>query len=246
MTAALLGVGILLETIIDGLSQGIKLFFSGDPVLWEIIGVTARVSGIALVISAIIGIPIGAYLGLNRFPGRRMIQAFVYTGMGLPPVVVGLAVYLLLSNNGILGPLQQTWIPKLFTIPAMILAQVVIAVPMVVGYTMAAVGEVSTDLRLQIRSLGATSSQVLLITLREARRGVLVALIGGLGSIISEVGAVMMVGGNIEDSTRVMTTAIMLETRRGNFDLAIGLAVVLLLIAFLINLSAAQLQGKGH
>lgn len=246
MTAALLGVGILLETIIDGLSQGIMLFFSGDPVLWEIIGVTARVSGIALVISAIIGIPIGAYLGLNRFPGRRMIQAFVYTGMGLPPVVVGLAVYLLLSNNGILGPLQQTWIPKLFTIPAMILAQVVIAVPMVVGYTMAAVGEVSTDLRLQIRSLGATSSQVLLITLREARRGVLVALIGGLGSIISEVGAVMMVGGNIEDSTRVMTTAIMLETRRGNFDLAIGLAVVLLLIAFLINLSAAQLQGKGH
>jgi len=246
VTAALLGVGILLETIIDGLSQGIKLFFSGDPVLWEIIGVTARVSGIALVISAIIGIPIGAYLGLNRFPGRRMIQAFVYTGMGLPPVVVGLAVYLLLSNNGILGPLQQTWIPKLFTIPAMILAQVVIAVPMVVGYTMAAVGEVSTDLRLQIRSLGATSSQVLLITLREARRGVLVALIGGLGSIISEVGAVMMVGGNIEDSTRVMTTAIMLETRRGNFDLAIGLAVVLLLIAFLINLSAAQLQGKGH
>lgn len=246
MTAALLGVGILLETIIDGLSQGIMLFFSGDPVLWEIIGVTARVSGIALVISAIIGIPIGAYLGLNRFPGRRMIQAFVYTGMGLPPVVVGLAVYLLLSNNGILGPLQQTWIPKLFTIPAMILAQVVIAVPMVVGYTMAAVGEVSTDLRLQIRSLGATSSQVLLITLREARRGVLIALIGGLGSIISEVGAVMMVGGNIEDSTRVMTTAIMLETRRGNFDLAIGLAVVLLLIAFLINLSAAQLQGKGH
>jgi len=175
-----------------------------------------------------------------------MVQAFVFTGMGLPPVVVGLAVYLLLSNNGILGPLQQAWIPKLFTIPAMILAQGIIAVPMVVGYTMAAVGEVSQDLRLQVRSLGATSWQVLLITLREARRGVLVALIGGLGSIISEVGAVMMVGGNIESSTRVMTTAIMLETRRGNFDLAIGLAVILLLIAFLINFSAAQLQGKGH
>lgn len=235
-----------LETIIAGLWQGIQLLFSGDPVLWEIIGVTAKVSGMALVISAIIGIPLGATLGLNRFPGRRMIQALVYTGMGLPPVVVGLAVYLLLSNNGILGPLQQDWIPKLFTIPAMILAQVVIAVPMVMGYTMAAVGEVSPDLRLQVRSLGATPWQVLLITLREARRGVLVALIGGLGSIISEVGAVMMVGGNIENSTRVMTTAIMLETRRGNFDLAIGLAIVLLLLAFLINFSAAQLQGKGH
>lgn len=235
-----------MDTIINGLVEGLKLFFSGDSALWQIIGVTVQVCGTALLISAVIGIPIGAYLGLTRFPGRRMIQALVYTGMGLPPVLVGLAVYLLLSHNGILGPLQQEWIPKLFTIEAMVVAQVIIAVPMVVGYTMSAVGEVSPDLRLQVRSLGATRVQVVGVTLREARRGVLVALIGGLGSIISEVGAVMMVGGNIEGSTRVMTTAILLETRRGNFELALGLGAVLLAMAFVINISAAQLQGKGH
>lgn len=235
-----------LDTIINGLVEGLKLFFTGDPILWQIIGVTVQVCGTALLISSIIGVPIGASLGLGRFPGRRFIQALVYTGMGLPPVLVGLAVYLLLSNNGVLGPLNQEWIPKLFTIEAMVLAQVIIATPMVIGYTMSAVGEVSPDLRLQVRSLGATRTQVVGITLREARRGVLVALIGGLGSIISEVGAVMMVGGNIEGSTRVMTTAILLETRRGNFQLALGLGVVLLGIAFAINFSAAQLQGKGH
>jgi len=235
-----------LETILTGLIKGLQLFFSGDPALWNIIGVSARVSGIALVISALVGIPLGAWLGLSRFPGRRMIQAFIYTGMGLPPVVVGLAVYLLLSNSGLLGPLQQVWIPKLFTVNAMIVAQVIIAAPMIIGYTMAAVGEVSPNLRLQVKALGATRIQLLATTLQEARRGVLVALIGGLGSIISEVGAVNMVGGNIEGSTRVMTTAIMLETRRGNFEMAIGLGLVLMVIAFLINLSAAQLQGRGH
>lgn len=235
-----------METILTGLIKGLQLFFSGDPALWNIIGVSARVSGIALVISALVGIPLGAWLGLSRFPGRRMIQAFIYTGMGLPPVVVGLAVYLLLSNSGLLGPLQQVWIPKLFTVNAMIVAQVIIAAPMIIGYTMAAVGEVSPNLRLQVKALGATRIQLLATTLQEARRGVLVALIGGLGSIISEVGAVNMVGGNIEGSTRVMTTAIMLETRRGNFEMAIGLGLVLMVIAFLINLSAAQLQGRGH
>jgi tungstate transport system permease protein len=235
-----------LDTILSGISEGLRLFFSGDPELWKIIGVSAQVSGIALLISALLGIPLGAWLGLSRFPGRRMLQALIYTGMGLPPVVVGLAVYLMLSNNGLLGPLQQVWIPKLFTVEAMVVAQVIIATPLIIGYTMSAVGEVSPNLRLQVRSLGATRVQVLGVTLREARRGVLVALIGGLGSIISEVGAVMMVGGNIDGATRVMTTAILLETRRGNFELAIGLGIILLGLAFFINLSAAQLQGKGH
>lgn len=235
-----------MDTIFNGLVEGLRLFFSGDPALWQVIGVTAQVSGTALLLSTLLGVPIGAFLGLNRFPGRRMIQALIYTGMGLPPVLVGLAVYLLLSNNGILGPLQLSWVPKLFTIEAMVLAQVVVATPMIVGYTMSAVGEVNPDLRLQVRSLGATPLQVLGVTLREARRGVVVALIGGLGSIISEVGAVMMVGGNIDGATRVMTTAILLETRRGNFQLALGLGAVLLGMAFVINVSAAQMQGRGH
>ncbi len=235
-----------MELLWEGIIQGLKLFFSGDPRLWEIIILSAQVSGIALVISAVIGIPFGAFMGMVRFRGKRVIQALIYTGMGLPPVVVGLGVYLLISRNGILGKLNLDWIPDLFTVPAMILAQVIIAAPVVVGYTMSAVSEVSPALRQQVRSLGATPFQVIGVTLLEARQGVLVALIGGLGSIISEVGAVMMVGGNIEHSTRVLTTAIMLETRRGNFDLAVGLGIVLLLIAFAINVGAAQLQGKGR
>jgi len=234
-----------MQQIIDGFLQGLRLLFSGDPMLWQIILLSARVSGVALVISAVLGIPLGTLLGLIRFPGKRLVQAVIYTGMGLPPVVVGLAVYLLLSRSGVLGPLNLPWIPDLFTVPAMILAQVIIATPLVAGYTMSAVTEVSPDLRLQVRALGADRAQLILAVLREARLGVVVALVGGLGSIISEVGAVMMVGGNVEGSTRVLTTAIMLEARRGNFDLAIGLGMVLLLLAFVINVGAAQLQGKG-
>ncbi|NPV75755.1 MAG: ABC transporter permease [Anaerolineae bacterium] len=235
-----------MQQLLDGILEGLRLLFTGDAVLWEIIYLSGRISGIALVISAVLGIPFGAFLGLARFRGRRLVQAIVYTGMGLPPVVVGLAVYLLLSRSGILGHLNWSWIPQLFTVPAMIVAQVIIATPLVVGYTMAAVSEVNPDLRIQVRSLGATPLQITLAVLCEARLGIIVALVGGLGSIISEVGAVMMVGGNIEGSTRVLTTAIMLETRRGNLDLAIGLGMVLLLLAFLINFGVTQLQGKGN
>lgn len=235
-----------MDTVIQGIIGGFQLLFSGDPELWEIIGLSAKVSGIALVISAILGIPLGAFLGLVRFHGRRLVQAFIYTGMGLPPVVAGLAVYLLLSRGGILGPLNLPFVPALFTVSAMIVAQVIIATPMIVGYTMSAVAEVAPELRLQVRSLGATPFQVTLAVMREARMGLIVALVGGLGSIISEVGAVMMVGGNIEGQTRVLTTAIMLETRQGNFALAIGLGMVLLMLAFIINYGVTQLQGKGN
>jgi len=234
-----------MSVVWDGFREGMRLLLAGDPYLWEIVILSARVSGIALLISGLLGIPLGALIGLVRFPGRRVVQALVYTGMGFPPVVVGLMVYLLLSRSGILGPMNWAWVPELFTVPAMILAQVIIAMPLIVGYTMAAVAEVDPNLRLQVRSLGATRQQVTWAILREARLGVIVALVGGLGSIISEVGAVTMVGGNIEHATRVLTTAIMLETRRGNMDLAIGLGVVLLGLAFIINLIVAQLPGRG-
>jgi tungstate transport system permease protein len=227
-----------------GIVEGFRLFITGDPFLWEIILLSAKVSGAALFISAAFGIPVGAVLGFVNFPGKKIIQALVYTGMGLPPVVVGLGVYLLLSRSGILGPLNLLWVPELFTVPAMILAQVIIATPLVVGYVMASVTGVDPDLKMQLRSLGATRGQVTAAVLREARPGVIIALVGGFGSIISEVGAVTMVGGNIEGSTRVLTTAIMLESRRGNFSLAIGLGIVLLLLSFLINFGVTQLQGK--
>jgi tungstate transport system permease protein len=168
----------------------------------------------------------------------------LYTGMGFPPVVIGLFVYILISRNGLLGELNWALIPQLFTPQAMVLAQTIIAFPLVAGFTMAAVMGVDPQLRQQVMALGATRRQAAQAILMEARLGVMVSIIAGFGSIISEVGAVMLVGGNIEGRTRVLTTAIVLETRKGNFDLALALGVVLLGIAFLANLAMMRLQGK--
>lgn len=212
--------------------------------LSEIILLSVQVSGIALLISTIIGIPAGILVGLSRFYGRGLVTAFLYTGMGFPPVVIGLFVYLVLSRNGFLGGLNLPFVPDLFTPGAMIIAQTIIAFPLVAGFTMAAVMSVDPQLRIQVLSLGATKRQAALAILREARIGVFVAVVAGFGSIISEVGAVMLVGGNIEGRTRVMTTAIVLETRKGNFDLALSLGIILLAITFLANLIILRLQGR--
>ncbi|MFQ6016477.1 MAG: ABC transporter permease [Anaerolineae bacterium] len=209
-----------------------------DPELVRVVFLSLRVTGTALIISTLVGIPIGSWLGLTRFPGRRLTIAFLYTGMGLPPVVVGLFVYLILSHSGPLGFLS--W---LFTPRAMIMAQAIISFPLVAGFTMAAVMSVDPNLRQQVLSLGATSWQATLTILGEARLGVLVSIIAGFGSIISEVGAVMLVGGNIQGSTRVLTTAIVLETRKGSFDLAMALGIVLLSLSFLANTALLRLQG---
>lgn len=163
----------------------------------------------------------------------------VYTGMGFPPVVVGLFTYLMLSHSGPLGFLGWLYTPS-----AMIIAQVIIAFPLVAGFTMAAVMAVNPNLKQQLLSLGANRWQATLTLLREARIGVIIAIIAGFGGIISEVGAVMMLGGNIEGSTRVLTTAIVLETRQGNFDIAIALGIILLTISFLINLAMLHFQGR--
>ena len=222
-----------------------KLIFDGSSSLYEIVLLSLRVSGIALALSTLIGIPLGAVLGLGRFPGRRLMVAFMYTGMGFPPVVIGLFVYLLLSRSGPLGRIDAYWIPDLFTPGAMVIAQAIIAFPLVAGFTMAAVLGVDTGLRQQVRSLGATDWQTTLTVLMEARVGVTVSIIAGFGGIISEVGAVMLVGGNIEGRTRVLTTAIVLETRQGNFDLALALGAILLGITFIINVVMLRLQGKA-
>jgi tungstate transport system permease protein len=211
----------------------------------QIILLSLLVSGAALGISVMIGVPLGMWIGLKRFIGRRLTAALLYTGMGFPPVVVGLFVYLLLSRTGPLGKLAVDWIPSLFTPGAMVIAQTIIAFPLVAGFTMAAVMAVDPLLRMQVLSLGATQRQAALAVLREARTGVIVSIIAGFGSIISEVGAVMLVGGNIEGKTRVMTTAIVLETRQGNFELALALGLVLLAISFVANLALMFLQGKG-
>ena len=221
------------------------LMISGDSALAEIVWLSLQVSGIALLLSTVVGIPLGALLGLTRFAGRRLMIAVMYTGMGFPPVVVGLFVYLLLSRSGPLAGLNLDAIPALFTPGAMILAQTIIAFPLVAGFTMAAVMGVDPNLRLQVLSLGATPWQTTWAVLVEARTGVIVSVVAGFGGIISEVGAVMLVGGNIEHNTRVLTTAIVLETRKGNFELAIALGIILLGLTFLTNLIMLRLQGSS-
>ncbi|MBV7329878.1 ABC transporter permease [Chloroflexi bacterium TSY] len=216
----------------------------GDSVVGEIVLLSMRVSGVALMFSALIGVPLGAVMGLTRFRGRGFIMVSIYIGMGLPPVVVGLFVYLMLSRKGPLGDLALSLIPTLFTPAAMIVAQTIIALPLVAGFTMTAVMGVDPNLREQIEALGATSLQCTLTILREARVGVIVAIVAGFGRIISEVGAVMLVGGNIDHQTRVLTTAIVLETRKGNFELAIALGIILLSLAFISNLFMMRLQGN--
>lgn len=228
-----------MSDLVGGAREALRLLVTGDRAIWEIVSLSLYVSGIALLLTTVLGIPLGAVLALRRFRGRRLAIALIYTGMGLPPVVVGLLVYLLLSRSGPLG--AWGW---LFTPRAMIVAQVVICLPVIAGLTMSALEAVDPQLLLQIRSLGGTPVQVARALLWEARAGIVVAVVAGLGSIISEVGAVMLVGGNIEGSTRVLTTAIVLETRVGAFDAALALAFVLLAIAFILNALTLWLQHR--
>lgn len=242
-----------MDVIVDAIREAVGLLFGGAASVWEIIGLSLRVSGISVAIAMLLGIPAGYLVGARWFPGRRLALVAINTGMGLPPVVAGLAVYVLLSRS---GPVAEAWTalsgsdaPRmLFTVPAMVAAQVIIAAPLVTGVTAAAVGSVPPELRLQARSLGASAFQEAALTLKEARRGVMAAVVAGFGGVISEVGAVMIVGGNIEHSTRVMTTAIVLETRKGNFGVALALGLILIGIAFVINngLTALQQSGGRH
>jgi len=238
--------GIRTHELATGLRHAFRLILHADPELLRIVLLSLRVSLTAIVLSSLIGVPLGAWLGLRRFFGRRLAIALLYTGMGFPPVVVGLFVYLLLSRSGPLGSLNWPWLPHLFTPEAMVIAQIIIATPLVAGFTMAAVLGVDPNLRPQLISLGATPWQATWTLLREARLGVIVSIVAGFGSVISEVGAVMLVGGNIEGSTRVLTTAIVLETRKGNFDLALAMGIVLLALTFTVNLIVLRLQGRAY
>jgi tungstate transport system permease protein len=228
-----------MEDLFEGLIQALGLIVSLDPALYEVIWLSLYVSGVALGFSTVIGIPLGVVLALKSFSGRRLVMALLYTGMGFPPVVIGLFVYLMLSRSGPAGTLG--W---LFTPNAIIVAQTIISFPLVAGFTMAAVMGVDPNMRRQLIALGATSWQATLAILIEARIGVIVSIVAGFGSVISEVGAVILVGGNIEGKTRTLTTAIVLETRKGNFDLAMALGIILLFIAFLVNLVMIRSQGR--
>ncbi|MCX6549479.1 MAG: ABC transporter permease [Acidobacteria bacterium] len=211
-----------------------------EPALLAIVALSFRVTGAALLLAIVVGVPLGAVVGLTRFPGKHLVTLVLYTGMGLPPVVVGLFVYILLSRSGPFGPLG--W---LFTPTAMTIAQTIIAFPLVAALTQTAVEAVDRDLRLQVHALGATRWQLGWTVLREARIGVTAAIVAAFGGIISEVGAVMLVGGNIDGHTRVLTTAIVLSTRQGDFALAMALGLVLLLLTLGANAVLLQLQGRS-
>jgi len=227
------------ELIVEGIRKAFWLLVTGDP---EVIGITLlslRVSGLATLVSLVIGVAAGTLVALTRFPGRGFVVSLINTGMGLPPVVVGLFVTILLWRSGPLG-----FLGMLYTPGAMILAQTVIATPIVMGITLAAMQQLPKKLRLQILALGATRLQLVWILTKEARLLLLAAVMAGFGGVISEVGASIMVGGNIKGYSRVLTTATVMEASRGNFDTAIALGIILLVLAFAVNLVLTHIQQK--
>ena len=225
----------------DALGEAIRLLTGGDPDTWEIIARSLLVSLCATAIAFGLGLPLGMALAFGRFHGRGAAHAAVNTGMGMPPVVVGLVLTVLLWRAGPLGGLGLLYTPA-----AMVLAQAVIALPLVAGISTAALQQVDPDFRIQMEALGATRARALWTVVVEARLPLLAAVMAGFGAVISEVGAAMMVGGNIAGETRVLTTAAVLETSRGNFALALALGLILLVLAFAVNavLTAAQQRGR--
>lgn len=230
-----------MQIFVDAAVQGWQLLASGALDVWSIVLVSLKVSGTATAISLFVGIPLGYLLGVQRTIGRHVALVFANTGMGLPPVAVGLVVAMTLSRRGPLGNLEL-----LYSQTAMIIAQLVIAIPVIVAVTAASVSGVPRELRLQARSLGASRLHEMALTLREARMGLLAAIAAGFGAIISEVGASQMVGGNLAGDTRVMTTAIVEFTRKGRYGEALALATILVGMVLAVNLLLTSVQTSGE
>ena len=228
-----------MDVLVDGVRQAVALLARADAEVLGILLTSLEVSGSATLIALALGIPAGVVLALTRFPGRTLVVSAVNTGMGLPPVVVGLFVTVLLWRSGPFGDLEVLYTPA-----AIVVAQAVIAAPIVTGITLAAVQNVPAKFRLQLVALGASRPQMVWVVLREARLPMLAAVMAGFGGVISEIGASMMVGGNIKGQTRTLTTAMVLETGKGNFDVAIALSILLLVLVFGINWALTAVQQR--
>ena len=226
--------------IVEGVRQAFELLLSLDREVLEITLLSLRLSGIATIISLLVGLPVGTQMALSQFRTRRFWLSVANTGMALPPVVVGLVVALMLWRSGPFGSLGLMYSPT-----AIVIAQVIIATPIIIGLTVAALQQLDPALQLQLLGLGASRGQMVWQMWMEAKLPLLAALMAAFGAAISEVGAVMMVGGNLRGHTRVLTSAIVLETGRGQFVPAIALGVILLLVAFIINLVLTQLQQRN-
>ncbi|MGE5508843.1 MAG: ABC transporter permease [Chitinophagales bacterium] len=225
----------------SALLEALRRLASFDPDLYRIIGLSLQISGTALLLASLLGVPLGAWLALSRFRLKQQVVNVLYALMGLPPVVVGLLVYLLLSRSGPLGGLGL-----LFTPTAMVVAQFLLALPIVLGLSMVAIDSLDPALAREATALGASPRQVSWLLIAEARRGIFAAVVTALGRVLAEVGAVMLVGGNIKGFTRVMTTAIVLETRQGEFEQALALGFVLVLLALAVNLLLGAVQRGGR
>lgn len=228
-----------MELLLEGLKKAIEMILSGDREIFEITLLTLRVSITAVLISTLIGIPAGMFLGLARFPGRKFILALVNIGMGLPPVVAGLWITLFLWRSGPLG--DFAW---LYTPTAIIMAQILVSLPIVTALTSTAFQQINPKLILQVKALGATKMQLYWILMKEVKLAILAAIIAGFGRVIAEVGAAMMVGGNISGETRILTTSIVMEVSKGNFDIALALSFILMTLAFIITFTLTYLQQR--
>jgi tungstate transport system permease protein len=228
-----------MELLLEGLKKAIQMILSGDREIFEITLLTLRVSLSAVLISTLIGIPAGMLLGLTTFPGRRFILALVNIGMGLPPVVAGLWITLFLWRSGPLGDFAWLYTPR-----AIIMAQILVSLPIVTALTSTAFQQINQKMILQIKALGATRIQLYWILLKEVKLAILAAIIAGFGRVIAEVGAAMMVGGNISGETRILTTSIVMEVSKGNFDIALALSFILMSLAFIITFLLTYLQQR--
>jgi tungstate transport system permease protein len=230
-----------LDLILDGIVQAFKLLIHGDPEVVRICLLSLGVSFSATLISLVLGVSLGVFLGLSRFTGRRFLVTLINTGMGAPPVVVGLIVTIFLWRNGPFGIMHLLYTPA-----AMVIAQCIISLPIIMGFTLASIQQIDPKLRLQIQALGASRGQMLWLLVKETRLPLLAAVMAGFGAIISEVGASMMVGGNILGQTRVLTTAIVMENSKGEFAVAIALSIILMVLVYAVNLVLTGVQQRSR
>ncbi|MBI2859077.1 MAG: ABC transporter permease [Chloroflexi bacterium] len=228
-----------MDLILEGIARAFQLLIHGDPEVIKITLLSLGVSLSATVISLLIGITLGTVIGLTRFSGRRFLVSLINTGMGSPPVVVGLIISVMLWRHGPLGMFQLMYTPY-----AIVIAQCVISLPIITGFTVASIQQIDPKLPLQLVALGASHRQLLWLLVRDTRLPLLAAVMAGFGSIISEVGAAMMVGGNITGQTRVLTTAIVMEVGKGDFGLAIALGIILMALVYAVNLVLTIAQQR--
>jgi tungstate transport system permease protein len=229
-----------MDLLINGFVKAWQMLISGNQEILKITWLTIKVSMTAILFSTLVGIPFGVLLGLLRFPGRKIVLVFINIGMGLPPVVAGLWITIFLWRSGPLG-----WLSWLYTPTAIVLAQILVSLPIVIGLTSSAFQQIDGKFLMQLKALGATKGQTLILLLKETKVAIFAAVIAGLGRILAEVGAAMMVGGNLRDETRILTTSIVMEVSKGNFDVALALSFILMAIAFIITFILTFLQQRS-